>query len=94
MSESENMVYCQKLKKQAPKLMVQPMPGEIGQWILENISATAWKEWQMHQTRLINEKQLNLLDRKTRTYLIEQMKLFFNNEAFDQASGYVEQDKK
>jgi Fe-S cluster biosynthesis and repair protein YggX len=38
---------------------------------------------------LINEKQLNLMDKDTRVYLNEQMEKFFNNEEVDQAEGYV-----
>ena len=55
------------------------------------ISAQAWDEWLAHQTRLINEKHLELFDPETRKYLQEQMELFFRNSNFDQASGYKEE---
>ncbi len=41
------------------------------------------------QTRLINEKHLNMLDPTDRAYLMEQLERFLNNEETDQAEGYV-----
>jgi Fe-S cluster biosynthesis and repair protein YggX len=82
-------VHCAKLKKEAEGLTVPPLPGPKGQWIYENISQEAWSEWQAHQTRLINEKRLNLLEADTRKYLTEQMDKYFAGEAIDAADGYV-----
>ena len=82
-------VFCRKYQKDLPGLSVAPMPGEIGQDILNNISEQAWKEWQKHQTMLINEKQLNMVNAADRQYLREQMQKFFNNEEHEQAEGYV-----
>ena len=65
------------------------MPGEAGQDIYNNISEQAWKEWQQHQTMLINEKQLNMMNADDRKFLKSQMEKFFNNEEFEQAEGYV-----
>jgi Fe-S cluster biosynthesis and repair protein YggX len=65
------------------------MPGETGQDIYNNISEQAWKEWQKHQTMLINEKQLNMMNADDRKFLQNQMQKFFNNEEFEQAEGYV-----
>ncbi|CAM3780858.1 oxidative damage protection protein [Parendozoicomonas haliclonae] len=82
-------VHCIKLKKEADGLMVPPMPGPKGQWAYENVSQEAWQMWQQHQTRLINEKHLNLMDVEARKYLQEQMEKFLNGDEFDQAEGYV-----
>ncbi len=82
-------VHCVKLKKEAEGLLTPPLPGPKGQWVYENISQEAWTAWQVHQTRLINEKHLNLLDLETRKYLMEQMDKYFADEAVDQADGYV-----
>jgi len=46
-----------------------------------------------HQTLIINEKQLNLMDLGTRTYLSEQMDKFFDGDDVDQAEGYVPEGK-
>ena len=83
------MVICRKYKKEMVGLEQPPLPGAKGQDLFANVSKQAWGEWLDHQTRLINEKQLNMLDMGARTYLSEQMEKFFNGEAVDQAEGYV-----
>ena len=90
-------VFCVKLKKEAKGLETKPYPGEKGDWIFENVSKKAWLSWQQHQTRLINEKHLNLLDPETRKYLTEQMDRYFSDQSVDTAEGYIpgeSEDKK
>lgn len=65
------------------------MPGERGQVIFDTVSKQAWQEWMQHQTMLINEKRLNMMDANDRTYLDEQREKFLNGEEVDQAEGYV-----
>ena len=83
------MVFCRKYKQQLEGLDLPPMPGASGQDILNNISKKAWGEWMAHQTLLINEKRLNLMDLTDRTYLNEQRDKFFSGESVDQAEGYI-----
>ncbi len=83
------MVQCRKYKKEMEGLAQPPYPGEKGQDIYNNVSKQAWQEWLEHQTRLINEKHLNMMDPSARTYLAEQMEKFFADEDFDKAEGYV-----
>lgn len=83
------MVHCKKYQKDLPGLEKAPFPGPKGQHIFEQVSAQAWQEWQAHQTRLINEKQLVMTDPSARKYLLEQMERFLNGEDYDQAEGYV-----
>lgn len=85
------MVQCQKLGKELPGLDFPPFPGEKGQQIYNNISKEAWQMWQQHQTRLINEKHLNMMNSEHRSYLEQQMSNFFENRDVDQAEGYVPQ---
>ena len=82
-------VHCRKYKKEMEGLAVPPLPGAKGQDLFENISKQAWQEWLSHQTMLINEKQLNMMDISSRTYLNEQMDKFFSGDNYDQAEGYV-----
>ena len=70
-------------------LEAPPYPGPKGQEIFENISKKAWDEWLAHQTMIINERSLNLMDPDTRKFLTEQMDKYFANEDFEQAEGYV-----
>ncbi len=82
------MVMCRKYKKEMEGLVQSPLPGAKGQDLFDNVSKQAWSEWMQHQTLLINEKQLNLLDMGARTYLAEQMEKFFSDDEVDQAEGY------
>ncbi|MCL6416096.1 oxidative damage protection protein [Aestuariirhabdus sp. Z084] len=86
-------VYCAKLKKEADGLALPPYPGAKGQWIYDNICEEAWKQWQDHQTRLINEKQLSMMNPADRKFLMEQMDKYFAGEDFEAAEGYVPEQK-
>ncbi len=82
-------VLCTKFKQELPALASPPYPGTKGQYIFENVSEKAWLEWQEHQTRLINEKQLKMSDPEARKFLMTQMDLFLSGGDFEQAEGYV-----
>ena len=82
-------VMCRKYKKEMEGLDAPPFPGPRGQDVYENVSKQAWQDWQAHQTMLINEKQLSLIDPETRKYLQEQMQSYFSGEDYDRAEGYV-----
>lgn len=86
-------VFCRRYQKEMEGLERPPMPGSLGQDLYENVSKQAWQDWMAHQTMLINEKRLNMMDMTTRTYLQEQMKKFFSGEDVDQAEGYVPPEK-
>lgn len=87
-------VLCRKYNKELPALTSAPFPGAAGVDILENVSQQAWNEWTEHQTRLINEKHLNMMDQKDRKYLTDQRSKFLSGEDFDQADGYVPENKQ
>lgn len=82
-------VFCRKYQRDMDGLDKPPFPGPKGLELFENISKRAWQEWVAHQTMLINEKKLNMMDLTARTYLTEQRDKFLDGEAFDQADGYV-----
>lgn len=87
------MVFCRKYQAELPGLDKPPLPGKLGEEIYENVSAQAWREWQTHQTTLINEKRLSLIDPEARKYLREQMERFFANRDVEQAEGFVPKPK-
>ena len=62
-------VFCRKLKQELPGLDLPPFPGPKGEEVFNNISKQAWGEWMQHQTTLINEMRLNMMDLTARTYL-------------------------
>ena len=85
-----NTIYCIKLNKQAQALERTPYPGELGQKILANVSKEGWQLWLDHQTLLINENNLNLLDAKAQAYLKQQMeRFFFSTDELDEIKGYT-----
>ncbi|RYZ81520.1 MAG: oxidative damage protection protein [Moraxellaceae bacterium] len=83
------LIFCRKFKQELEGLDVPPYPGAKGQDIFDNVSKKAWQEWMAHQTMLINEKRLNMMDMGTRVYLNEQMLKFLSDDNYDQADGYV-----
>jgi Fe-S cluster biosynthesis and repair protein YggX len=83
------MVKCIKLGIEAEGLDFPPVPGELGKKVWENVSKEAWQQWIRHQTMLINENRLNMMDPSARKYLTEQMERHFFGTGADAASGYV-----
>ncbi len=86
------IIFCTKLQKDLPGLDMPPMPGALGREIFDTLSAQAWQDWLAHQTRLINEKHLNLMDRAHRDYLTEQLKQYLKGNDYDRAEGYIPED--
>lgn len=82
-------VFCKKYQKEMEGLDAPPYPGPKGQDIFDNISKQAWQEWMQHQTMIINERQLNMMEPAARKFLTEQMEKFFAGEEFERAEGYV-----
>ena len=70
-------VNCVKLKKEAEGLDRAPYPGELGKKIFDNVSKEAWQQWLGHQTMLINEYRLVVIEPQAREFLREQMEQFF-----------------
>lgn len=82
-------VYCSYLKKEAPGLAFQLIPGALGKRIFDNISQEAWSEWQRKQTMLINEKKLNLMKAEDRKVVEDAMVGYlFENKEVD-IEGYT-----
>ena len=82
-------VMCRKYQEELEGLDFPPYPGPKGQEIYETVSKKAWQAWLEHQTRLINEKHLNMMDPEARKYLQEQLEKFIDNAEMDQVEGYV-----
>ena len=82
-------VQCAKLNKEAEGLAFAPYPGDLGQKIFDSISQEAWQMWLNHQTMLINERQLSLIDPDARKYLEGEMEKFLFGGDYDEIAGYV-----
>lgn len=82
-------VMCRKYHEELPGLDRAPFPGPRGEDIFQNVSQKAWQAWQAHQTMIINERRLNMMNADDRKFLQEEMEKFFSGEDFAQAEGYV-----
>jgi Fe-S cluster biosynthesis and repair protein YggX len=83
------LIECAKLKKQAEALDFPPYPGALGKKIYENISKEAWQMWLAHQTMLINEYRLSMLDQNARQFLAKEMENYLFGEGSAAPSGFV-----
>ena len=70
-------VKCALLGIEADGLDYKPVPGELGQRVYDSVSKQAWQQWLAHQTMLINEYRLSLIEPKARKCLEEEMQKFF-----------------
>lgn len=86
-------VYCVKLQKNLPSLTKAPFPGTLGERIFNEISEEAWKQWIAHQTMLINEYRLSLIDPNAREFLRKEMEKYFFGEGSEKPAGFTEVPK-
>jgi Fe-S cluster biosynthesis and repair protein YggX len=82
-------VNCVLLGHEAEGLDRPPYPGELGQRIYEQVSKQAWQQWLAHQTMLINEYRLVVIEPQAREFLREQMEQFFFGGGAAAPEGYV-----
>lgn len=87
-------IFCVKLQKEAEGLDFPPYPGALGEKIHNHISAQAWQMWLNHQTMLINEYRLSLLDAKAREFLLQEMQKFLFEGGSSKPVGYVPMEKE
>ena len=72
-----NLVNCVKLGQSLEGLDAPPVPGELGQRILQNVSRLAWQDWLQHQTMLINEHRLSMANAEARQFLLNELENYF-----------------
>lgn len=86
---ADHMVMCRKYKQNLPKLPNPPFPNALGQEIQNTVSAKAWQEWLEHQTMLINENHLSLIDPAAKQFLHEQREKFLDNADYERPKGWT-----
>ncbi|NDH09853.1 MAG: oxidative damage protection protein [Gammaproteobacteria bacterium] len=82
------IIFCHKLQKEASALDKPPFPGPLGEEIFSKISKEAWQMWLSHQTMLINEYRLNLIEAQSRKFLTQEMQKFFFEDGSETPPGY------
>lgn len=83
------LIFCVKLNQEAEGMSAPPFPGALGEQIYNHISKQAWTMWLSHQTMLINEYRLSLLDPKAREFLREEMEKYFFKEGSEKPAGFI-----
>lgn len=86
---SSRRIFCEKLKQEADGLEKPPFPGPLGEKLFNHVSKKAWGMWLSHQTMLINEYRLSLMDPKSREFLIQEMEKYFFGEGSQAPTGYT-----
>ena len=81
-------VKCVLLGEELPGLERPPYPGELGQRIYEQVSQQAWQQWLRHQTMLINEYRLSVIEPKSRKFLESEMEKFLIGGGASKPEGY------
>ena len=86
------LVFCEHFQKELEGLARPPYPGEIGEKIYNSVSKQAWQMWLEHQTMLLNENRLSMVNPEARKYLQEEMIKFFFSGGSQKPIGYVPPD--
>ena len=86
-------VLCKKLNQSLPAMTNAPYPGELGQRILNSISQQAWDQWLGHQTMLINEYRLSLIDPNAKQFLKDEMEKFLFEAGSSTPPGFQPTDE-
>lgn len=87
------LIQCVKLNKEAEGLAQPPFPSDVGKKIYAQVSKEAWQMWVDHQTMLINENRLSMLDPKARAFLMTEMDKFLFGPGSEKPPGYTEAQK-
>jgi len=81
-------VFCIKLQKEGEHLKAPPFPGKLGEQIYQQVCKEAWTQWLGHQTMLINEYRLSLIDPKAREFLRTEMEKYFFGSGSEKPEGF------
>lgn len=82
-------VMCRKLKQELDGMAFPPFPGPRGQELFDTVSKEVWMQWLRHQTMLINENHLNVMDPQARKFLDEQLEKFLSGDDYERPKGWV-----
>jgi Fe-S cluster biosynthesis and repair protein YggX len=86
-------VHCVKLGREAEGLDKQPIKGELGKRVYENVSKEAWKMWLEHSKILINEFRLDLMSETGQRIWMTELEKFFFGEGAELPKEFVPEHK-
>lgn len=84
-----DLIFCQKHQAQSPALDHPPIPGPTGEKIFTQICSNCWSDWLGHQTMLINEYRLSLINPEARKFLSNEREKFLFGPGSNKPSGFV-----
>jgi Fe-S cluster biosynthesis and repair protein YggX len=87
------MVHCVKLGREAPGLDKQPIKGELGKRVFENVSKEAWGTWLQHSTMLINEYRIDLMSEAGQRVWMTELERYFFGDGSKLPEQHVAVDK-
>jgi Fe-S cluster biosynthesis and repair protein YggX len=83
------MVQCVKLGREAEGLEKQPIKGDLGKRVFENVSRDAWKMWLEHSKMLINEYRIDLMSESGQRIWMTELEKYFFGEGAQLPAEYV-----
>ena len=72
----EKKITCARCGQHRPQMGFKPFQNDLGQQLFDTICTVCWSEWLKTQQQLINHYALNLLDPKSKQFLVEQLRAF------------------
>ncbi len=72
----EATVRCSRCGQEEPALARAPMPGKLGQEILDRVGAPCWAEWRKSEVMVINELRLNFMEPSAQEILTSHLRDF------------------
>ena len=88
------MVQCVKLGREAEGLAKQPIKGELGLRVFENVSKDAWQMWLEHSKMLVNEYRLDLTTPEAQKLWMTELEKYFFGEGAQLPPGFVPNQAK
>jgi Fe-S cluster biosynthesis and repair protein YggX len=85
----QRIVHCVKLNKDLPGLDRQPVPGELGKRVFENVSKEGFKMFLDYFKMIVNEYRLDLASPESDKIFLDQMEEFLFGKGGKLPDEYV-----
>jgi len=89
----QRIVHCVKLNKDLPGLDRQPVPGELGKKIFDNVSKEAFKMFLDYFKLIVNEYKIDLGSPQSDKLFLDQMEEYFFGEGGRKPDDFIEPEK-
>jgi len=67
---------CTRCRRQAAALEKAPIPGPVGEEVMQRVCVDCWGEWSSTEVMVINELKLNFMDPQAQQILTQHMREF------------------